>query len=55
MYWLLLYDVVDDYLERRSALRPEHLVSQNAGTEAIGERGLRTHRERRCRGLRNAR
>jgi len=23
-YWLLLYDVVDDYLERRAPLRPEH-------------------------------
>lgn len=26
MYWLLLYDLVDDYLERRGPLRPEHLA-----------------------------
>ena len=25
MYWLLLYDLVDDYLERRVPLRDEHL------------------------------
>ena len=25
MHWLLLYDLVDDYLERRAPLRPEHL------------------------------
>jgi uncharacterized protein YciI len=25
MYWLLMYDVVDDYLERRAPLRDEHL------------------------------
>jgi uncharacterized protein YciI len=25
MYSLLIYDLVDDYLERRAALRPEHL------------------------------
>ena len=25
MHWLLLYDLVDDYLERRGPLRPEHL------------------------------
>lgn len=25
MYYLLLYDVVEDYLERRAPLRPEHL------------------------------
>lgn len=25
MHWLLLYDLVDDYLERRVPLRPEHL------------------------------
>jgi hypothetical protein len=24
-YWLLFYDLVDDYLERREPLRPEHL------------------------------
>jgi uncharacterized protein YciI len=26
MYWLLLYDLVDDYLERRPPLRERHLV-----------------------------
>jgi uncharacterized protein YciI len=26
MYWLLMYDLVDDYLERREPLRPEHLA-----------------------------
>ena len=25
-YWLLLYDVVDDYVERRTPLRGEHLA-----------------------------
>ena len=25
MYWLLLYDVVDDYVERRVPLRADHL------------------------------
>ena len=25
MHFLLLYDLVDDYLERRAPLRPEHL------------------------------
>ena len=25
MYWLLLYDLVDDYLDRRPPLRDEHL------------------------------
>ena len=25
MHWLLTYDLVDDYLERRTPLRPEHL------------------------------
>ena len=25
MYFLLLYDLVEDYLERRAPLRPEHL------------------------------
>lgn len=25
MYWLLFYDLVDDYFERRAAFRPEHL------------------------------
>jgi hypothetical protein len=26
VYWLLLYDVVDDYVERRAAYRAEHLA-----------------------------
>ena len=26
MYWLLLYEVVDDYLERRAAFRADHLA-----------------------------
>ncbi len=26
MYWLLFYDLVDDYLERRAPLRERHLV-----------------------------
>jgi len=25
VYWILSYDLVDDYLERREPLRPEHL------------------------------
>lgn len=25
MYWILFYDVVDDYIERRAPLRSEHL------------------------------
>lgn len=25
MFWMLIYDLVDDYLERRAALRSEHL------------------------------
>ena len=25
MFWLLIYDLVDDYLERRAALRSAHL------------------------------
>jgi uncharacterized protein YciI len=25
MYWLLFYDVVDDYIDRRGAFREEHL------------------------------
>ena len=35
MHWLLLYELVDDYLERRGALRPEHLGL----AEAAHERG----------------
>jgi uncharacterized protein YciI len=26
MHWLLLYDLADDYLERRAPLRPAHLA-----------------------------
>ncbi len=36
MYWLLLYDLVDDYLERRAPLRPEHLALVEAA-HARGE------------------
>ena len=25
MYWLLIYELADDYMERRPALRPAHL------------------------------
>ena len=35
MYWLLLYDLVADYLERREALRSDHLGL----AEAAHERG----------------
>ena len=35
MHWLLLYDLVDDYLERRTPLRPAHLGL----VEAAHERG----------------
>jgi len=35
MHWLLLYELVDDYLERRTPLRPEHLGL----AEAAHERG----------------
>jgi len=34
-HWLLLYDLVDDYLDRRAPLRPEHLGL----AEAAHERG----------------
>jgi len=33
MYFLLLYDVVDDYLERRAPLRSEHLGLATAAHE----------------------
>jgi uncharacterized protein YciI len=33
MYYLLEYDLVDDYLERRAAVRPEHLALARAATE----------------------
>jgi uncharacterized protein YciI len=29
MYWLLFYDLVDDYLERRAPLRDQHLGLAN--------------------------
>lgn len=32
-YFLLTYDVVDDYLERRAAYRAEHLALARASTE----------------------
>ena len=32
-YWLLLYDLVDDYLERRPPLRDEHLALARAAHE----------------------
>ena len=36
VHWLLLYDVVDDYLERRPAFREEHLALAKKA-EARGE------------------
>jgi uncharacterized protein len=33
MHWLLLYELVDDYLERRTPLRPEHLGLAQAAHE----------------------
>jgi uncharacterized protein len=39
VYYLLLYDVVDDYLERRTAHRAEHL----ALARAAHHRGELTH------------
>ena len=33
MHWLLQYDLVDDYLERRPPLRTEHLGLANAARE----------------------
>ena len=35
-HWLLLYELVDDYLERRAPLRPEHLALAEAA-QARGE------------------
>jgi uncharacterized protein len=32
-YWLLFYDVVDDYVERRAALRADHLDLATAAHE----------------------
>jgi hypothetical protein len=36
VHWLLLYDLVDDYLERRGPLRDEHLALARAA-EGRGE------------------
>ncbi len=33
MHWLLFYDLVDDYLERRGPLRDEHLALAQAAQE----------------------
>ena len=33
MYFALIYDTVDDYLERRGAYRAEHLALARAATE----------------------
>ena len=33
MHWLLLYDLVDDYLDRRAPLRTEHLALARAAHE----------------------
>jgi uncharacterized protein len=33
MYFALMYDLVDDYLERRGAYRAEHLALARAATE----------------------
>jgi uncharacterized protein YciI len=33
MYWLLLYDLVDDYLERRARFREDHLGRARAAHE----------------------
>jgi uncharacterized protein YciI len=33
MWWLLLYDVVDDYISRRATFREEHLALASAAHE----------------------
>ena len=33
MYWLLFYDLVDDYIERRAPLRESHLALANAARD----------------------
>jgi uncharacterized protein YciI len=33
MLWVLMYDLVDDYLERRAALRNDHLALARAAHE----------------------
>ncbi|WP_198947643.1 YciI-like protein [Haematobacter missouriensis] len=39
MHWLLIYDYVNDYLERREALRADHLAHARAAV-ARGELAL---------------
>jgi uncharacterized protein len=34
MYWLLMYDLAEDYLERRPPLRPVHLALAKAAEQA---------------------
>ena len=34
MYWLVKYEVVDNYIERREAFRPDHLKAVNDAHEA---------------------
>ena len=36
MHWLLFYDVVDDYVERRAPFRNAHLAHARASLEAGG-------------------
>jgi uncharacterized protein len=36
MYWILLYELVDDYIERRAALRNDHL----ALARSLNEQGV---------------
>jgi uncharacterized protein len=33
VYWILFYDLVDDYLERRTPLRAEHLALAQEATD----------------------
>ena len=33
MHWVLVYDLADDYLERRPALRPDHLAAAVAARD----------------------
>ena len=33
VYWLLFYDVVDDYIRRREPFRPDHIRHVNAAHE----------------------
>lgn len=34
MYWLLMYDLVDDYLDRRAPLRDAHLALADAARQS---------------------